>query len=39
LNHLFQTCTTCTISEYGELEETVSETVLKEMTLWINGLN
>jgi pimeloyl-ACP methyl ester carboxylesterase len=39
LNHLFQTCTTCTISEYGELEETVSETVLKEMTLWIKGLN
>ena len=38
LNHLFQTCSTCTISEYGELEETFSETVLKEMTTWINGL-
>lgn len=39
LNHLFQKCTTCTISEYGELEETFSETVLKEMTTWIKGLN
>ena len=38
LNHLFQTCTTCTISEYGELEETFSEKVLKKMTTWINGL-
>jgi uncharacterized protein len=39
LNHLFQTCTTCTISEYGELEETISDRVLKEMTVWIKGLN
>jgi pimeloyl-ACP methyl ester carboxylesterase len=39
LNHLFQKCITCTISEYGELEETFSETVLKEMTVWIKGLN
>lgn len=39
LNHLFQTCTTCTTSEYSELEETFSETVLKEMTTWIKGLN
>ncbi|MEN9440138.1 MAG: hypothetical protein RLZ33_214, partial [Bacteroidota bacterium] len=39
LNHLFQKCTTCTISEYGELEETFSETVLKEMTVWIKGLH
>ena len=38
LNHLFQTCTTCTLSEYGELEETFSEAVLKEMTTWIKGL-
>lgn len=39
LNHLFQTCTTCTTSEYAELEETFSEAVLKEMTSWIKGLN
>jgi pimeloyl-ACP methyl ester carboxylesterase len=38
LNHLFQKCTTCTTSEYSELEETFSETVLKEMTMWIKGL-
>src|SRR5574343_76704 len=39
LNHLFQTCSTCTISEYGELEETFSDVVLKEMATWIIGLN
>jgi hypothetical protein len=38
LNHLFQKCTSCTISEYGELEETFSEAILKEMTTWIKGL-
>lgn len=39
LNHLFQNCNTCTTSEYVELEETFSETVLKEMTVWIKGLH
>jgi alpha/beta superfamily hydrolase len=38
LNHLFQTCTTCSIYEYGELEETISITVLNMMTEWIKGL-
>jgi pimeloyl-ACP methyl ester carboxylesterase len=38
LNHLFQQCETCSIMEYGELEETFSEIVLKEMTTWIKGL-
>lgn len=31
LNHLFQECTTCTVAEYGELEETFSTDVLEEM--------
>lgn len=35
LNHLFQTCETGLVSEYGLLEETFSEEVLKEITIWI----
>ena len=35
LNHLFQTCETGLVSEYGLLEETFSEEVLKEITEWI----
>ncbi|MCX6175160.1 MAG: alpha/beta hydrolase [Ignavibacteriales bacterium] len=35
LNHLFQKCKTCTITEYGELEETFSEDALKIMKDWI----
>jgi len=35
LNHLFQTCETGLVSEYGLLEETFSETVLAEITAWI----
>lgn len=35
LNHLFQHCTTCTVAEYGELEETFSPEVLKTMSDWI----
>ncbi len=38
-NHLFQTCTECTVKEYGDIEETFSEEVLKEMTTWIKSLN
>lgn len=38
LNHLFQNCTTCSILEYGDLEETINITVLKMMTEWIKGL-
>lgn len=37
LNHLFQTCRTCTIMEYGDLEETFSPKVLEEMVKWIEG--
>jgi len=38
-NHLFQTCVECSVKEYGDIEETFSEEVLKEMTNWIKGLN
>ena len=39
LNHLFQRCKTCTISEYGQLEETFSTIALEEIrsflkTIW-----
>jgi len=37
LNHLFQTCETGLVSEYGILEETFSEEVLKEITEWIQS--
>lgn len=39
LNHLFQICSTCSIVEYGDLEETINPTVLNLMTEWIKGLN
>lgn len=35
LNHLFQHCRACTIAEYGQLEETISPEVLKDVTTWI----
>ncbi|MEO5564292.1 MAG: alpha/beta fold hydrolase [Chitinophagaceae bacterium] len=35
LNHLFQTCTTCTLQEYGELEETFSPAALKIINDWL----
>ena len=38
-NHLFQTCSECTVMEYGDIEETFSEEVLNEMATWIKGLN
>jgi uncharacterized protein len=37
LNHLFQTCKTCTIAEYGELEETFSPLALNEMITWLKA--
>lgn len=36
LNHLFQECNTGLISEYGEIEQTISPLVLKEIANWIN---
>ncbi len=35
LNHLFQRCNTGMVSEYAEIEETISPEVLKLMTQWI----
>lgn len=35
LNHLFQTCKKGTLTEYGQLEETISPEVLKDITDWI----
>ena len=35
LNHLFQTCTKCTINEYGELEETISPIALETISNWL----
>ena len=36
LNHLFQTCRTCTPSEYAQLEETFSPLALDEINKWLN---
>lgn len=35
LNHLFQHCKTCTVSEYGKIEETISPEVLQIMGDWL----
>lgn len=36
LNHLFQTCQACTMTEYGQLEETFSPAALQVITTWLN---
>jgi pimeloyl-ACP methyl ester carboxylesterase len=38
LNHLFQHCTTGLLTEYSEIEETISPEVLSDIAQWINGL-
>ena len=38
LNHLFQHSTTGLVTEYGQIEETVSPEVLSDIAQWINGL-
>ncbi len=35
LNHLLQTCVTGSISEYGQIEETISPTALETISQWI----
>ena len=35
LNHLFQHCTTGMPNEYGQIEETISEEVLKDIAQWL----
>jgi pimeloyl-ACP methyl ester carboxylesterase len=37
LNHLFQHCTTCTIAEYGQLEETFAPEALEAIGLWLKA--
>jgi len=37
LNHLFQTCTTGDVSEYGSIEETFSPEALSAMSKWIRA--
>lgn len=39
LNHLFQHCNNCTISEYALLEETISEDLLSEIYNFIKNYN
>lgn len=39
LNHLFQHCTTGLPAEYGQIEETISPEVLRDMAEWINYVN
>lgn len=36
-NHLLQHCKTGDVSEYKDIEETISPAVLSQMTEWING--
>lgn len=35
MNHLFQTCSKCTVAEYGELEETFSPAALEAIGNWL----
>ena len=36
LNHLFQTCNKCTVTEYGQLEETIAPVALQTIIDWLN---
>ncbi len=36
LNHLFQHCKTCTVEEYGQLEETFAPEALQKMGDWLD---
>ncbi len=36
LNHLFQTCNKCTVTEYGQLDETIAPLALQTITDWLN---
>jgi len=35
VNHLFQNCITCTVNEYGQLDETISPIVLEKIGEWL----
>lgn len=38
MNHLFQKCESCTISEYGKIETTIEQQVLDEMSTWLHQI-
>jgi alpha/beta superfamily hydrolase len=38
LNHLFQECNKCTVSEYDQLEETISPALLEIISKWLKKL-
>ncbi|PWN07384.1 alpha/beta hydrolase family protein [Rhodohalobacter mucosus] len=38
MNHLFQECTSCMMSEYAQIEETISPLVLTDITDWIQNV-
>jgi len=38
LNHMFQRCNSCTVEEYGALDETINPAVLEFMVRWIQLL-
>jgi pimeloyl-ACP methyl ester carboxylesterase len=38
LNHLFQECKSCTVAEYGQLEQTISPVVLQIITEWMKAI-
>jgi pimeloyl-ACP methyl ester carboxylesterase len=39
LNHLFQECKSCTVSEYNQLDQTISTTVLNMITTWMKKIS
>jgi hypothetical protein len=38
LNHLFQSCKSCTITEYGQIEETFSTIALEEIRSFLKQI-
>jgi pimeloyl-ACP methyl ester carboxylesterase len=38
MNHLFQECKSCLMSEYSEIEETFSPKVLADISDWVNAI-
>jgi alpha/beta superfamily hydrolase len=36
LNHLFQQCNACTVAEYGQLDQTISASVLEIISTWLD---
>ena len=38
VNHIFQHCETGAVAEYKEIEETISPSVLSDITIWISNL-